>query len=90
MFDRGFSLFKVFFFLVFILILGSILFKVGMYVNAKNSGKVVYQIDVNRFNETESYMTSDYTRDKETGCITFKDEFGLKHVVCNDYTITEY
>ena len=90
MFDRGFSLFKVFFVLVFILILGSILFKVSMYVNAKNSGKAVYQIEVNRFNETESYMTSDYTRDKETGCITFKDEFGLKHVVCNDYTITEY
>ena len=90
MFDRSFSLFKIFFVLVFLLIIGSILFRVNMYFNAKNSGKAIYEIHVNRLNESESYMTSEYTRDKETGCISFKDEFGIKRIVCNDYTITEY
>ena len=90
MFDKGFSFFKVFFVLIFLLIIGGIIFRANMYVNAKNSGKAIYEIHVNRFNETESYMTSEYTRDKETGCISFKDEFGIKRIVCNDYTITEY
>lgn len=67
---------------------GTIAIRAKLIMNA--NGKTLYQIDVNNFNSHESYITTDYTRDKETGCITFKDEFGLKHVVCNSYSITEY
>jgi len=42
------------------------------------------------FKKNETYTTREYTRDKESGCIIFKDEIGIKHVVCNNYTITEY
>ena len=82
------TLFKGFFIFVLLLILGTIAIRAKMVMNA--NGKTLYQIDVNNFNSHESYITTDYTRDKETGCITFKDEFGLKHVVCNSYSITEY
>ena len=89
-FDKNFSFFKVFFVLIFIVILSTIIFRVGMIVSAKNSGKTTYEIKVNSFSGSELYITNEYTRDKETGCISFKDEFGVKHIVCNDYTIIEY
>ena len=82
--------FKFFFTLIFILIIGSILWRVGLVINANKNGKVVYEINVNNFNQVESYFTTSYERDKETGCIRFKDEFGIKRTVCNNYTITEY
>ena len=78
------TLFKGFFIFVLLLILGTIAIRAKMVMNA--NGKTLYQIDVNNFNSHESYITTDYTRDKETGCITFKDEY----VVCNSYSITEY
>lgn len=81
---------KFFFGVIVVLIVGMLIFKVTLVVNAKKSGKQVYEISVNKFNETETYMTSSYTRDKETGCIKFKDEFEITRIVCNNYTITEY
>lgn len=64
--------------------------KASIIFRAKNSGKTIYQIEVNSFNRLESYTTTDYVRDEKSGCITFKDEFGIKHIVCNNYTIAEY
>lgn len=89
-FDRNFSIFRVFFVLVFLFIIVGFLFKAKIVVGAMNGRKTLYEIDVNNFNQQETYMTKEYTRDKETGCIKFKDEFGITHVICNNYSITEY
>ena len=83
-------MFKGFFALIFLFIIGMFVFKGVMIYNAKKSNKTVYEIQVNNFQQIESYFTSEYTKDKETGCITFKDEFGIKHIVCNNYTISQY
>lgn len=76
--------------MTFLVIVGLFGFRVMMVTKATKDGKKVYEISVNNFQHMESYITNEYTRDEKTGCITFKDEFGLKHVVCNNYTITEY
>jgi hypothetical protein len=89
-FDTGFGFIKGFMVLVFLLILFLIGFKAFIIMDAKKDGKVIYEIEVNSFKNVETYTTYEYKRDKESGCITFKDEFGIKHVVCNNYTITEY
>jgi hypothetical protein len=89
-FDRSSSLFKVVFLVVLIIIIGSFIFKIGLITDAKRNNKTVYQIEVNNFNNFESYTTTEYEKEEKTGCIKFKDEFGIKHVVCNNYSITEY
>ena len=88
--DRSFSLFKVMFVVVLIIIIGTFIFKVGLITDAKRNNKTIYQIEVNNFNNVESYTTTEYEKEEKTGCIKFKDEFGIKHVVCNNYSITEY
>lgn len=75
---------------IFAIIVIGIMFKAYIIVDAKKSGKTIYEISVNSFNQNETYTTTEYTRDGESGCIIFKDEIGIKHVVCNNYTITEY
>jgi hypothetical protein len=62
----------------------------NMVVNSINGGKKLYEVKVNSYNTYESYLTNEFTKDKETGCITFKDEIGIKRIVCNNYTITEF
>lgn len=89
-FDKSFSFFKVIFAVIVVLIIGTFIFKIGLITDAKRNNKAIYQIEVNNFNHIESYTTTEYVRDKESNCIKFKDEFGMKHVVCNNYTITEY
>ena len=89
-FDRSFSLFKVMFVVVLIIIIGTFIFKVGLITDAKRNNKTIYQIEVNNFNNVESYTTTGYEKEEKTGCIKFKDEFGIKHVICNNYSITEY
>jgi hypothetical protein len=89
-FDKSFSLFKVMFVVVLIIIIGTFIFKVGLITDAKRNNKTIYQIEVNNFNNVESYTTTEYEKEEKTGCIKFKDEFGIKHVVCNNYSITEY
>ena len=89
-FDKSFSFFKVMFVVVFIIIIGTFIFKIGLITDAKRNNKTVYQIEVNNFNNFESYTTTEYEKEEKTGCIKFKDEFGIKHVVCNNYSITEY
>lgn len=74
----------------FVAILALVALQFYLVVGAKNRGEKVYQIDVNSFNGSESYMTNQYTKDEKTGCITFKDMIGIKRIVCNNYTITEY
>ncbi len=75
---------------IFAIIFLLIMFKAYIIVDAKKSGHAIYEISVNSYNKNETYTTREYTRDKESGCIIFKDEIGIKHVVCNNYTITEY
>ena len=89
-FDRSFSLFKVMFVVVLIIIIGTFIFKIGLITDATRNNKTIYQIEVNNYNNVESYTTTEYVKEEKTGCIRFKDEFGIKHVVCNNYSITEY
>lgn len=89
-FNRTFSFVRIFMTLVFILIIGTILFRGYLILDAKNNKKQIYEIQVNNFQRIESYFTTEYTKDEKTGCITFKDDLGIKHVVCNNYTISEY
>lgn len=81
---------KGIFVVIVVIILSMITLRIVVVTNAMKDGKTVYGINVNSFNSHESYITKEYTRDKMTGCVTFKDEFGITRVVCNNYTITEY
>jgi len=85
--ERGYKLILG---LVITVFIGLILLRGAMVVNSMKSGNKLYEITVNSFNTHESYLTNEFTKDKETGCITFKDEIGIKRIVCNNYTITEY
>ena len=85
-----FKFFNAIFIFIVLIFIGTIVFKGYYFINAKNNNKKVYEIRVNNFNEIETYMTNDYTKEKESNCISFKDEIGIKRVVCNNYTITEY
>lgn len=76
--------------IIFVGILFLIALKGYLIVGAKTRGEKIYEIEVNSFNGQEIYMTNEYTKDEKTGCITFKDMIGVKRVVCNSYTITEY
>jgi hypothetical protein len=89
-FGRTFSLFRGIFVVVFIAVIGLFLFKGYLVMSAKKSNKTIYDIQVNNFQTVENYLTTEYAKDEKTGCISFKDEFGIKHIVCNNYTITEY
>jgi hypothetical protein len=80
------------------LLMGVIIFVViatiairGTFVmKALDTNDHIFQINVNSFNQVETYLTKEWTKDEKTGCITFKDEFGVKRIVCNNYTVTEY
>lgn len=82
--------FRMFFGFILFLIITLIALRATMVFTAMKSGKTMYQIDVNNFNNPESYLTTSYEKDEKTGCIKFKDEFGVKHIVCNSYSITQY
>lgn len=89
--DNGFFRpFKIFFFLIAFAIIAMISLKVGLVYNSFKGGKQVYEIHVNSFNGSENYITTEFTKDEKTGCLTFKDELGIKRTVCNSYTITTY
>ena len=82
--------FTIFFVFISIILTSLISLRFAYFVSTKKEGKIVYEIQVNSFNGPESYMTNSYTRDETSGCIKFQDEFGVKHIVCNNYTISEY
>jgi hypothetical protein len=81
---------KVFFVFIACLIIFAIGFKLTYTYESFKSGQNVYQIKVNTFDRHESYMTNFFVIDSTSGCIKFKDEFGIKRIVCNNYTITEF
>lgn len=89
-FDRTFSFTRGIVLMVFIFIIGMFLFRGYLIYDAKKGDKSMYEIEVNNFQNVESYLTKEYTKDEKTGCITFRDEFGIKRIVCNNYTITQY
>jgi 3-dehydroquinate dehydratase len=76
--------------IIFILMAGMFIFKGFMIYDAKKNNKPIYEVHVNNFQQIETYMTGEYSKDEKSGCITFRDEFGIKHIVCNNYTITQY
>ena len=87
---NSFRFVKVIFIGILSIVAISFIFRIVMIAGVWGSGGKVYTIDVNTFNSVESYTASGYERDDKSGCIRFKDEFGISHVVCNNYTITEY
>lgn len=89
-FERTHSFVRGSVIMVFILIIGMFIFKGFMVYDAKKNNKPIYEVNVNNFQRIETYMTYEYSKDEKSGCITFKDEFGIKHIVCNNYTITQY
>jgi hypothetical protein len=81
---------KTIFIIALVLIVGTIVLK-GLYIgHALQSDKKIYQIEVDSFNGTESYIATEYVVDQKTNCITFKDAMGMRRTVCNKYTLTEY
>jgi hypothetical protein len=89
-FDKTFSFFRIIFFVILFVIIGSFVFKSAMIYRSFNGGKKLYQVDVNSFNNVETYLTDSYVVDPNTKCLIFKDELGIKRTICNNYTITEY
>jgi hypothetical protein len=89
-FGFGLGFFKGLIILVFIMVIGALVFKVALISRAVSSGKPLYEISVSRYDQVEEYLTSEYNVDPQTKCITFKDELGIKRTVCNNYTITQY
>lgn len=81
---------KGYFVFVLLLIIAIFGFRIYLVVDAKKTDKPIYEIEVNNFNNYEVYLTKSFTKDEKTGCISFRDEFGVKHIVCNNYTITQY
>lgn len=75
---------------VVLIMVGMFSLRVYLVTNMLKEGKHFYSIKVNSYRSSETYITKEYERDKMTGCITFKDEFGMTQVVCNGYTITEF
>ena len=87
---NSFGFFKGFFVVIFLIFIGLLIFK-GVFISrAISSGKTLYQIDVNNYKDMETYITEKYIVDPNTKCVSFKDEMGIKRIVCNNYTITEY
>lgn len=84
------SFVRSFMMIVILLIIGMVIFKVALVFKSINSGVPVYSVTVNSYGGYEEYLTKEFTKDEKTGCITFKDELGVKRIVCNEYTITEY
>ena len=87
--DRGIFL-KILVTVVGFLVVSFILLRMDFMVETKTKGKTLYSVEVINFTKNETYLTSDYTRDEKTGCISFKDMLGVKRTVCNNYTISEY
>ncbi len=83
---------KMLFKFVFVIVIGIFIFHGVVIGSALLKGEKIYVIDVNKFNDIETYYTTEYTIDEKTKCITFKNLIGFskKKTVCNDYTLTEY
>lgn len=84
---KGFRAIWGVFILLVVLVIGA---RAYFFAGAKEDGHHVYSITVHNFSGDQTYMTSDYKKDSATGCLTFKDEFGLKNTVCGNYSITEW
>jgi hypothetical protein len=82
--------FRGMFVLILLLVLGAIAFKAIFISREISNNKTLYQIDVNTYQNSETYLTEKYIVDPNTKCISFKDEMGIKRIVCNNYTVTEY
>ncbi len=71
--------------MILMVILG-LWFKFFLYLRAESRGESVYEISL----DNNSWMCTNWTQDPGTGCIKFKDLSGIKHVICDNYTITKW
>jgi hypothetical protein len=85
-----FKIFNRIFIVMVILVIAMLVFRGALIFKSFTGNETIYQVNVNRYNDIETYLTNKYEKDEKTGCIKFKDEFGIKRIVCNNYTITEY
>ena len=89
-YDRTHSWIKMIMVFTIIAVIGLVGSRTYFIYRGIKSNKTLYQVNVNNFQTMEIYLTREYTRDEKSGCITFDDEFGIKHIVCNNYTISQY
>ena len=74
---------------IFVLMIGSFLFRGGLIYNNFKEGKQLYEIKVPTYDGNyNSYLTESYS--EENGCVKFVDEFKFQQQVCNNYTITKW
>lgn len=85
-----FKITKTFINLIFVIVFILIFYKIFLIVRAVGNSKPLYEINVNSYNQVETYITEKYIINPDTKCLSFKDEIGIKRTVCNNYTITEY
>ena len=76
--------------IVFFAAIGSVFYAGWFVYKGKSENRIIYIIDVNNFNGRQTHVTYDYEKDETTGCISFKDEFGIKRTICNNYSITQF
>jgi hypothetical protein len=86
-FDKTFNIMKAFIIGVFLLIIGTWIYRIA---HVANSGKEMYNITIPSMSGTAptEYFATDYV--ESNGCITFKDEFGFEHKHCGAYTVTRW
>lgn len=81
---------KFFIIAVFVIIIGTIVFRASLVYNNMKNGKSMYEITVPAYNgTTQTYITSEYYYDQNK-CLVFKDEFGFEQRVCDQHTITKW
>lgn len=83
----GFSKIWVVFIILIVLVIGV---RGYFFAGAKSGGHHIYYITVHNFSGDQTYMATEYAVDSASGCLKFKDEFGLNNTVCGNYSITEW
>jgi len=74
---------------IFVIMIGSFLFRGGLIYNNFKEGKQLYEIKVPTYDGTyQSYLTESYI--EENGCIKFIDEFKFEQKICNNYNVTKW
>jgi len=89
-FNRSFNTMSGLIKLIFIFVIGAMIVTFGYRLYRMSNGKVMYEITVPSYSNTQptTYFTSEYV--ERDGCIYFKDEFGFEHKVCGAYQVQKW
>ena len=83
------GIFKLFFGLVIVMMIGSFIFKGSLVMNNMKEGKPTFIIKVPSYDGTNTtYMCNEYH--ETNGCIQFKDELGFEQKVCQQYSVKKW